>query len=102
MVDIKLDLQAIERIAMFERMTGVQALDCLETQQVAYFVVPRGSARRLRNGEGVDRLSKKMGKNVRTVEHRDDPEGFLRSLFWHYGVDSATVEEGPAGGFTLT
>ena len=97
MVDIKLDLQTIERIAMFERMTGVHAMDCLETQQVAYYVVPRGSVRRLRNGNGVERLSKKLGKNVRLVEHRDNPESFLRSLFWHYGVDSATVEEGPSG-----
>ncbi len=97
MADIKLDLDAIERIALFERMTRVDALDCVETKQVAYFVVPRGSMRRLKDNPGVERISKKMGKTVRMVEHRDDPEAFLKQLFWHYGVEAVSVEDGPDG-----
>jgi N utilization substance protein A len=97
LADIKLDLQAIERIALFERMTRVNAIDCIETSQVAYFVVPRGSMHRLKENPGVDRMSKKMGKALRMVEHRDDAEAFLRQLFWHYGVESASVEDGPQG-----
>ncbi len=97
MADIKLDLQAIERIALFQSMTRVDAMDCVETQQVAYFVVPRGSVGRLKDSAGVERLSKKLGKNLRLIEHRDEPEAFLRSLFWHYGVENVSVEQGPHG-----
>lgn len=97
MADIKLDLEAIERIALFERMTRVDALDCVETKQVAYFVVPKGSMHRLKENPGVERMSKKMGKTIRLVEHRDDPEAFLKQLFWHYGVESVSVEEGHDG-----
>ena len=97
MPEIKLDLQAIEMIALFERHTRVDALDFIETSKVVYFVVPRGSGRRLKDNQGLERLSKRMGKPVRGVEQRDDPEAFLRSLFWHYGVEEVSVEEGPDG-----
>lgn len=97
MSEVKLDLHAIEKIAIFERYTKVPANDYLETSNNAYFVVPRGSMRRLSNNEGVERLSKKMGKSIRMVEMRDDPEALLRSLFWHYGVESISVQEGPQG-----
>ncbi len=97
MVDIKLDLQAIERIALFQRMTGVDALDRVETTQVAYFVVPRGSVGKLKDSARLERLSKKLEKNVRLIEHRDEPEAFLKSLFWHYGVENVSVEQGPQG-----
>ena len=97
MVDIKLDLEAIERIALFQSMTGVDTLDRVETSQVAYFVVPRGFVGKLRDSARLERLSKKMGKIVRLIEHRDEPEAFLRSLFWHYGVESVSVEQGRKG-----
>jgi N utilization substance protein A len=97
LADIKLDLQAIERIALFQSMTRVDASDCVETSQVAYFVVPRGSIGRLKDSPGLERLSKKLGKGVRLIEHRDEPEAFLKSLFWHYGVEKVSVEQGPHG-----
>jgi N utilization substance protein A len=97
LADIKLDLQAIERIALFQSMTRVDASDCVETTQVAYFVVPRGSLGRLKDSPGLERLSKKLGKSVRLIEHRDEPEAFLKSLFWHYGVENVSVQEGPHG-----
>lgn len=97
MANIKLDLQAIERIALFQSMTRVDASDCVETTQVAYFVVPRGSLGRLKDSPGLERLSKKLGKSVRLIEHRDEPEAFLKSLFWHYGVENVSVEQGPHG-----
>jgi N utilization substance protein A len=94
---MKLDLQAIETIALFERLTRVPAIDYMENDRAVYFVVPEGSMRRLREGKGVERLSQKMGRPVRLVEHRDDPEEFLRSLFWQYGVEEVSVERTPEG-----
>jgi N utilization substance protein A len=95
--ELKLDLQAIELIALFERFTRVQANDFLETPQVAYFVVPRGSLGRLKESRGLEKLGKKLGKTVRLVEHRDEPVDFLRSLFWHYGVEEVSCDKGPEG-----
>jgi len=95
--EVVLDLQAIETIALFERYTRVPAIDYLETERTVYFVVPAGSMRRLKDSPGVDRLSKKMGKPVRAVEVREDPEAFLKSLFWQYGVEEASIEESPDG-----
>lgn len=97
MSDIRLDLQAIQQMALFERMTKVAAIDCLETTKVAYFIVPRGAGKRLSGNPGVERLGKQLGKSVRFVEIRTDPEAFLRQLFWAYGVQRVSVEEGPEG-----
>lgn len=97
MADIRLDLQAIEMIAMCERMTKIPATDFIETGQVIYFVVPRGSMHKMRGNQGIERLSKRVGKAVRMVEVSDEPEGFLRNLFWHYGVEEVSVQEGPDG-----
>ncbi len=97
MSELKLDLQAIETIALFERFTRVPAIDYIQTERTVYFVVPAGSNRRLKDNQGVERLSKKMGRPVRMVELRDDPEAFLKSLFWQYGVEEAQVTEGPKG-----
>jgi N utilization substance protein A len=88
-----LDLQAIETIALFEKFTRVPAVDFIETERAAYFVVPAGSMRRLKDNDGVDRLSKKMGRSVRMVELRDKPDAFLKSLFWQYGVEESSVED---------
>ncbi len=97
MSEFVLDLQAIETIALFERFTRVPAVDYIETERTVYFVVPAGSMRRLKDNQGVERLSKKMNRPVRMVELRDTPEAFLKSLFWQYGVEEATIEEGPDG-----
>ncbi|NIP37059.1 MAG: NusA-like transcription termination signal-binding factor [Thermoplasmata archaeon] len=97
MSELKLDLQAIETIALFERFTRVPATDYIETGRAVYFVVPAGSMRKLKDNRGLERLSQKMGKTVRMVEIRDQPEAFLKSLFWQYGVEEATVEETPDG-----
>lgn len=97
MPEVVLDLQAIETIALFERFTRIPAVDYLETERTVYFVVPAGSMRRLKDNQGIDRLSKKMGKPVRPVELREDPAAFLKSLFWQYGVEEASIEETPDG-----
>ena len=97
MSEFVLDLKAIETIALFERFTRVPAVDYIETERTVYFVVPAGSMRRLKDNQGVERLSKKMNRPVRMVELRDTPEAFLKSLFWQYGVEEATIEEGTDG-----
>jgi N utilization substance protein A len=94
---MKLDLQAIETIALFERFTRVPALDYIATERTVYFVVPAGSMRRLKDNKGVERLSQKMGKPVRMVELREEPDAFLKSLFWQYGVESTSIEQTPEG-----
>jgi N utilization substance protein A len=94
---MKLDLQAIETIALFERFTRVPAIDYIETERAVYFVVPEGSMRRLKDNQGVDRLSKKMGRPLRMVELRKGTEAFLKNLFWQYGVEECSIEETSEG-----
>ena len=39
----------------------------------------------------------RLAEAVRLVELPTDPEAFLKSLFWHYGVEDVSVQEGPDG-----
>lgn len=97
MSEVRLDLQAIETIALFERFTKVHAMDYVETSRTVYFVVPRGSPRRLKDNPGLERLSRKMGKAARYVELRNGPEEFVKGLFWQYGLESLQMEQGEGG-----
>ncbi len=97
MADITLDGEMLQQIAMFERTTGVPAMDCLLTPGCAYFVVGRGAARRAQRGEGIERLSKRLGRRVELVERREGPEAFVRGLFRRYGLESVELEETPEG-----
>ncbi len=98
MTDITLDAETLQQLVLFERSTGVAAIDCLMTPGCAFYVVPEGAGRRLRGAhEAIDRLSRRLGRRVEVVERAEGPEAFLRSLFRPYGVESVSMEEGPSG-----
>jgi N utilization substance protein A len=97
LADITLDGEMLQQIALFERTTGVPAMDCLLTAGCAYFVVRKGGARRAQRGEGIERLSKRLGRRIELVESRKEPEAFMRSLFRPYGLESVELEETPEG-----
>ena len=99
MTEFTLDLEAIQQMALFERQTGVGAVDCLMTPAAAFYVVPEGTLHRVLHAgkAGLDRLAKKLGRRVEVVELSADPERFVRGLFHAYGVEGVTMEDGPAG-----
>ena len=99
MTEFTLDLEAIQQMALFERQTGVDAIDYLMTPVAAFYVVPEGTLHRVLNAgkAGLDRLAKKLGRRVEVVELSADPERFVRGLFHAYGVEGVTMEDGPAG-----
>jgi N utilization substance protein A len=99
LTEFTLDLESMQQMALFERQTGVGAVDCLMTPAAAFYVVPEGTLHRvLGTGRtGLDRLAKKLGRRVEVVELSSDPERFVRGLFHAFGVEEVAMEDVPEG-----
>ena len=95
MVNIKLDAQALRYMTIFEAATNVAPKDCIEYEEVIYFVVYPGTIRKVleNNGEKVQRLRKILNKNVAVVEYSPNPKRFIKNLFHRYTVRKIELDK---------
>jgi len=58
------------------------------------FVVEPGQANRAvgKAGENVIRLKNQTGKNIQVIEYSDEPEKFIRNVFYNYNVQNVVIE----------
>lgn len=81
-------------MAALERLTRIQARDCVGDERKVVFVVDPGQVRQaLRDGEGVQRLEDVLKRKVKLVEASPDPARFLARAFAPVEIRSVTVEE---------
>ncbi|NLK26297.1 MAG: NusA-like transcription termination signal-binding factor [Euryarchaeota archaeon] len=82
-------------INLFEQVTRTRVKDCMEAGDKLVFVVEPGQANRAvgKGGENVIRLNKQTGKNIQVVEYSDDPEKFIRNVFYNYKVQKVVIED---------
>ena len=75
-------------------VTRTHVKDCLETEDKLVFVVDPGQANRAvgKAGENVIRLKNTTGKNIQVVEYSDDPETFIKNVFYNYNVQGVVIE----------
>jgi N utilization substance protein A len=81
-------------INLFEAVTKTRVKDCMETEEKLVFVVEPGQANRAvgKAGENVIRLKNQTGKNIQVIEYADDPEKFIRNVFYNYNVQNVVIE----------
>lgn len=79
---------------MFEKITNTRVKDCLETEDKLVFVVAPGQANRAvgKGGEHVIKMKNTTGKNIQVVEYSDDPEEFIKNVFYSYDVEKVEIE----------
>lgn len=82
-------------MALFGEMTGITAMDCLESEAKVVFLVKEGKVGQAvgKAGQHVNRLRQLLHKEVQVVEYSRDPSRFLENLFRNYGVRGVTLEE---------
>ncbi len=85
----------MRHIALFQDLTGANAIDCLDSEEKLVIVVKEGQIGRAvgKKGEKVYRLKKLLNKDVQVVEHSSDPAVFLSNVFRNYGVREVTLGE---------
>jgi len=81
-------------ITLFENITKTHVRDCMETEDKLVFVVDTGQANKAvgKAGENVIRMKNTTGKNIQVIEYSDDPEMFIRNVFYNYNVQSVVLE----------
>lgn len=95
MGDITFTADTLRYITLFEKVTGTQVKDCMETEEKLVFVVEKGQGSRAvgKKGENVIRLKNLTGKNIHVIEYSEDPETFIKNVFHTYSVQSVALED---------
>lgn len=99
MVEIKLSLEQMRYIGIFESLTGASVKDCLVNGETILFVVEPGNAARAigRKGVNVERASKVLKKKVEVVEYAEPLETFVKSIFIPARIVSVQVYQDKDG-----
>lgn len=79
---IKFQTDSLRAIAAFQKVTGVDAKDCLVTDSSVFFLVePGGLGRAIgRNGSSIKELRRVFDKPVKIFEYSDTPEGLIKNM----------------------
>ncbi len=77
---VVLDQRAIKNIAVFQNVTGVHVLDCLEGDNVIYFIVANGQKKEANDKLKLRLLERMLKKRVKILEYFDDPIRFLQEV----------------------
>lgn len=105
MARIKLSLDDIGFISLFETVTKAHVKDCMVDQKKSKitFVVNEGQAGIAigKGGMNIKRLEEKLNKRVEVLEFSEDPIKFLTNIFRPIKLNNAYVSEKSNGTKTL-
>jgi N utilization substance protein A len=95
MMEVKLTTDGIRYIALFERLTGAIARDCIvdEENDRIIFVVKNGDMGLAigKNGNNINRVKKSIGKHIEIVEHSDDLNEFVANALQPVAVKKVQI-----------
>ncbi len=95
MSEVKLSMDGIRYIALFEKMTGAGAKDCYEDTENKrlLFVVKNGDMGLAigKGGEHINNVKKAIGKTIEIIEYSDDPVEFIKNAFHPIKVKNINV-----------
>jgi len=79
---VKLGIDSIRTIALFEKITNVHAKDCLITEDCVYFLVDPDKIGLAigKNGTVIKEVRKSLGKQVKIFGYSDKPEDMIRNM----------------------
>jgi len=94
-MEVKLTTDGIRYIALFERLTGAVARDCIvdEDNDRIIFVVKNGDMGLAigKNGNNINRVKKSIGKHIEIVEHSDDLNEFVANALQPVAVKKVQI-----------
>jgi N utilization substance protein A len=93
-MEIKLDLDSLKLIALFESVTRAEVRDCIASDDKVIYIVQKGQAGAAigEKGENIHRLRELLRKNVEIIEWADVVEEFVRNIFHKYKVSEVKIE----------
>jgi len=97
---IRLKVDEISYISLFESITGAMAKDCIiDDKGYIIFVVKQGDMGLAigKNGSNIKRLRNYLSKPVEIVEYSDKPNEFIKSILAPARIRSVELIERPDG-----
>src|SRR4030067_1243639 len=96
MSEVKLSMDGIRYIALFEQITGAGAKDCYEDPENnrLLFVVRNGDMGLAigKGGEHINNVKKAIGKSIEIIEYSDDPVVFVKKAFTPIILKNITIK----------
>jgi len=94
-MEIKLDLESLKLIALFESVTRAEVKDCIASEEKVIFVVNKGQAGAAigEKGENIQRLREMLRRSVEIVEWAEVVEQFVRNIFHNFKVSEVKIEK---------
>jgi N utilization substance protein A len=79
---VKLGIESIRTIALFEKITNVHARDCLITEDCVYFLVDPGKIGLAigKNGSVIREVRKILGRQVKLFGYYNKPEDMIKNM----------------------
>jgi N utilization substance protein A len=103
MPEIKLTIDEMRYISLFQDLTGVTVRDCIVDNDsgTIIFIVKEGEGALAvgKGGSNVKMAKKLLGKNIEIIEYSDDFEKFVRNIFMPARV--ASIRKVQQGGKTV-
>jgi N utilization substance protein A len=95
MSEIILNDQTIKCISLFENITKARVKDCIEGEDILFFIVNAGQLKRSlgKNGSNIRRLRKLFKKNIDVIEYSPDIKRFIRNIFHEFKINEVTIEQ---------
>jgi N utilization substance protein A len=95
---MKLGMDEIQYIRLFESITSAPVKDCVVGEDEIIIVVDEGDMGLAigRGGEKIEKIRRKVGKNVSVIEYSKDPEKFVRNLFAPVKLEEVRIDNGMA------
>lgn len=93
---MKFNLETIQYINYFEKITKTSVKDCFFDEDKLIFVVKEGQARKAvgKQGINVKKFSEKTNKKIKIIEFNEDPVKFIRSFISPIKPKNIEKEEG--------
>src|SRR3989344_723324 len=92
---MKLTLDSINNINLFENLTGARVKDCFDDEGKIVFLVEEGSIKKAigKEGSNIKRVSNIMKKDIKVVGFSDDVCKFVRNLIYPNKADDIKLED---------
>ncbi|ABR56369.1 NusA-like transcription termination signal-binding factor [Methanococcus aeolicus] len=92
---VKFDKDGIMKMALFEKITNAEVMDCISDDERIIFIVKEGDigAAIGKGGENVRNATEKFGKRIDVVEYSTDLKQFVRNLLAPLKLDDVWVKK---------
>lgn len=91
---MKLGSSELNYIRAFERISRVQARDCVVgDKNVTYIVMEKDMGQAIgKNGLTIKKAKEKIGKEIELLAYSKDPETFVKKAFYRIGFQDTEIE----------